>query len=257
MSDDLFQLAGKRALVIGGGLGMGKASSEILSRVGVSVAVLDIDAARAKTVADAIAGRGGTAVPFSADVLDFKQAPSVIAAAADALGGLDILVNIVGMAGWAPAIDMTEDVFELDLSRNLRYQFWWSQAFARRLGDQGQGGAIVSIASVSGLRGAPKHAAYGAAKAGLMALTRTLAVEWADRGIRVNAIAPGSIKTDRMQGGPDAGERNNVIPMGRRGDQTEIAKAVLFLTSDLASYVTGHTLVLDGGVMAKFPFPGF
>ena len=122
--------------------------------------------------------------------------------------------------------------------------------------EQGTGGAIVSIASVSGLSSAPLHAAYGAAKAGLIALTRTLAVELASSGIRVNAVAPGAVLTPRVaerQTEERRAESARSIPMARYAEPEEIAKAVVFLASDLASYVTGQTLVVDGGATAQFP----
>lgn len=252
---DLFGLEGKRALVVGGGLGMGKASAELLASVGVAVAVLDIDEARAANVADAINAAGGQAVPLSADVLNGAGAQQAVSDAARLLGGLDILVNIVGQASFVPLAEMTMETWDLDLNRNLKYVFAVGQAFARLDVPGGAQRSIVSIASVSGLNSAPGHAAYGAAKAGLMSLTRTMAQEWGKLGIRVNAIAPGAIKTDRNQGTPELEATvGAVAPLQRRGRQEEIARAVLFLASDLASYVTGNTLLVDGGVQTRNPF---
>ena len=253
---DLFKLQGKRALVVGGGLGMGRASAELLAAVGARVAVLDIEESRAQTVAGAIRERGGEALALAADALEPAGAQAAVQRAAERFGGLDILVNIVGQAGWASALRMTPEQWDQDHSRNLRYVFFTCQAFARLPAPVEGTRAIVSIASISGMNSAPGHASYGAAKAGLMSLTRTLAQEWGKLGIRVNCIAPGAIRTDRSQGTPahDTSVAANA-PLGRRGDQTEIAKAALFLVSDLASYVTGHALLVDGGVQTNYPFP--
>lgn len=254
-ANEFFKIQGRRALVVGGGLGMGKASSQILASAGAEVGVLDVDLARAESVANAVTAAGGKAHALQSDILDAGNALRAVNAACERLGGLDILVNIVGQAAWSPAIDMPIAMFDSELTRNLRYVFTTAQAFAK-LPATGNPRAIVSIASISGMNSAPNHAAYGAAKAGLMSLTRTLAQEWGPLGIRVNCIAPGSIRTDRSQGTPES-ERilTEHSPLQRKGVQEEIAKAVLFLASDLSSYVTGHTLLVDGGVQTNYPFP--
>lgn len=254
--NDLFKLQGKRALVVGGGLGMGRASAQLLAEVGARVAVLDIEEGRAQAVAGGIEERGGEALALAGDALDPVGVQAAVQRAAEQFGGLDILVNIVGQAGWGSALAMTPVQWDQDQSRNLRYVFFSCQAFARLPAPAAGARAIVNIASISGMNSAPGHASYGAAKAGLMSLTRTLAQEWGRLGIRVNCIAPGAIRTDRSQGTPahDTAVATHA-PLGRRGDQTEIAKAALFLVSDLASYVTGHTLLVDGGVQTNYPFP--
>jgi NAD(P)-dependent dehydrogenase (short-subunit alcohol dehydrogenase family) len=149
---------------------------------------------------------------------------------------------------------MTPEQWELDHRRNLRHFFFTARAVAGSLIRREKPGAIACIASVSGLQSAPHHASYGAAKAGLMNLVRTMAVEWAPHDIRVNAIAPGSIATPRIPDTPEARERHrqSLIPMKRRGTTDEIGKVATFLVSDLASYVTGHTVPVDGGWMAMF-----
>jgi NAD(P)-dependent dehydrogenase (short-subunit alcohol dehydrogenase family) len=256
MTTDLFGLAGKKALVVGGGLGMGKASAQLLAQVGAHVAVLDIDEARAANVANGINDEGGKALPLTGDALDPSKAAELVRAAAMGLGGLDVLENIVGQAAWGRALETTIDTFDAEITRNLRYVFTTAQAFARLPARADAPRAIVSIASISGMNSAPGHVAYGAAKAGLMSMTRTMAQEWGPLNIRVNCVAPGAIRTDRSQG---TAAQDAVIsehaPLGRRGQQEEIAKAVLFLASDLASYVTGHTLLVDGGVQTNYPFP--
>jgi NAD(P)-dependent dehydrogenase (short-subunit alcohol dehydrogenase family) len=256
MSDELLGLRGRNALVVGGGLGIGRATCEQLAGAGMNVAVLDREPDRAAHVAAAIAALGVTSLPIAADVLESGAAEDAVSGAASALHGLDLLVNVVGLAVRSPLLEMTEEEFDLDLSRNLRYQFRFGRAFATQRGSSDAGRAIVNVASIGGLAASPGLAAYGAAKAALISLTKTMAVEWAGRGIRVNGIAPGSIVTDRFQGTPELNAmRAQAIPMGRLGAQAEIAKAVLFLASDLASYVTGHILVVDGGVTSMSALP--
>jgi 3-oxoacyl-[acyl-carrier protein] reductase len=251
--EDLFGLTNKRAMVVGGGLGIGRASSELLGRAGASVAVVDVERERAESVAGALTAAGSTAAGLVVDVLDANQGPEAVTAACERLGGLDILVNVVGRSTYKPLLEMDEAHFSTDLDRNMRYVLRVCRAFANKLVELGHGGAIVNIASVAGLRASPGNAGYGAAKAALISLTRSMAVEWAAHGIRVNCIAPGVISTDhwvssRGEGAAaEAAERAAAVPMRRVGTQEEVAKAVLFLASEMSSYITGETLILDGG----------
>lgn len=254
MVEPLFGLEGKKALVVGGGQGMGEQSSRLLARQGCDVAVLDIIPERAQRVATLVAQTGRRGIPVIADVLDDATIPAFVAEAERELGGIDVLVSIVGQAWFGNTLEITFDEWDLDHRRNLRYFFFTAQQVARRMVDRGGGGAMVCISSISGLSSAPKHPSYGAAKAGLSNLVRTLATEWARYGIRVNAIAPGSINTPRF---PETEENRiatarGMIPFKRRGSTEEIGKAVLFLASDLASYVSGVTLSVDGGWAAAF-----
>jgi NAD(P)-dependent dehydrogenase (short-subunit alcohol dehydrogenase family) len=257
MLDEILGLTNKRAVVVGGGLGIGRASAELLARAGAEVAVVDIERDRADQVAAAIVAGGGSAVPLVADVLDREHGGDAIDIAAERLSGLDILVNVVGRSTYQPLIDMDDAHLSMDLDRNMRYQLRVCRAFARRLVDLGHGGAIVNIASEAGLRASPNNAGYGAAKAALISLSRSMAIEWAAYGIRVNCIAPGTIATDHWVSSrgenaeAEASQRAAVIPMQRVGGQDEVAKAVLFLASEMSSYVTGETLVLDGGSFVK------
>jgi 3-oxoacyl-[acyl-carrier protein] reductase len=236
---------------------MGKASAELLAAAGAQVVVLDLDETHARLVADRIVGDGGEAWPLVADVLDPAAATEAVQEAARLVGGgLDILINIVGSGAWGPALEMSPDMdtWDLDQARNVRYVFCTAQAFAKLPATEDSPRAIVNIASINGLNSSPKLVAYGVAKAGLISLTRTLAQEWGPMGIRVNCIAPGVIRTDR-----DVSELDELVravaPLRRRGDVTEIAKVVLFLASDLASYVTGDMVLVDGGLQTNFPFP--
>ncbi len=252
MDSSLFQLEGKAALVVGGGQGMGESTAKFLARAGCGVAVADVLKERADRVANAVADLGQPSASIVGNVLDDSQVKEVVTRAERELGGLDVLVTIVGQASFNSLLDMTPEQWDLDHSRNLRYFFMTAREVARSLLARGKPGAMVCVSSVKGLQSAPHNAAYGAAKAGLVNLVRTMAVEWAPYNIRVNAIAPGTITTPRI---PDTAERlervrTGHIPFKRRGTADEIGKAALFLASDLASYVTGHTLSVDGGWMA-------
>ena len=254
MDASLLGLGGKSALVVGGGQGMGESTAKFLARAGCGVAVADVVEERGDRVAGVVKELGQRSVSVVGDVLDDGQVKGIVERAEKGLGGLDVLVTIVGRASWNPILDMTPEQWELDHRRNLRYFFFIAREVARSMIDRGKPGAMVCIASVSGLQSAPSHASYGAAKAGLMNLVRTMAVEWAPHNIRVNAIAPGGIVTPRIPETPETIERSKrgLVPMKRRGTTDEIGKAALFLASDLASYVTGHTLPVDGGWMAAF-----
>lgn len=253
---DLFGLAGKRGLVVGGGYGMGRATARLLSSVGVAVAVVDLDPARAAEEAAVLVAGGATAVPIAADVTQPGDAARAVGEAWGGLGGLDLMVNIVGRNSWSSLLDLEPEMLETVLSRNLRHHFYLGRAFVGALRDAGHPGSIVMVASVSGTRAAPNHAAYGASKAALIALTKSMAAEWGPLGIRVNSIAPGTTRTDRNQWSEEIEQRAaRTVPLGRVGDQTEIANAALFLASDLASYITGQTLVVDGGATVLAPSP--
>jgi NAD(P)-dependent dehydrogenase (short-subunit alcohol dehydrogenase family) len=250
--DDLFGLAGKKAVVIGGGLGMGRATARLLSQVGALVAVVDLERERADEVASEI-----KAVPIAADVTKRAEAERAVQEAAKALGGLDLMMNMVGRNTYVSLMEMSEEQLERVLSVNLRHHLYCETEFARALQAAGHGGAIVNVSSVSGVRASTNHAAYGFAKAALISLTKTAAIEWAPLGIRVNSIAPGSIRTDRNNHSAEMeAAAGKIIPMGRYGDQTEIAKVALFLLSDLSSYITGQTIVVDGGItISSEPVP--
>jgi len=249
--DDLFGIQGKKALVIGGGLGMGRATARLLSQAGAQVAVVDLEPDRANAVAAEI-----KAVAITADVTRRDEAERAVAQADSLLGGLDLMMNMVGRNTYVSLMEMTEEQLETVLSRNLRHHLYCETAFARTLQAAGHGGAIVNVSSVSGLHASTNHAAYGFAKAALISLTKTMAIEWAPLGIRVNSIAPGSTRTDRNNHSAESeAEAGKIIPLGRYGDQTEVAKVALFLLSDLSSYVTGQTIVMDGGITIK-PWSG-
>jgi len=249
-------LDGRRALVAGAGQGIGRACALALAEAGARVACLDVDPTRAEQVAAELRAAGADATAISGDARRRPDVEAAVAGAAEKLGGVDVCVDIIGEARWGRVLELSDEDWDASFDLVLRHLFLLAQAVGRRMVDQRTGGSIVSIASVSGLSSAPRHAAYGAAKAGVIALTRTLAVELAESGVRVNAVAPGAVLTPRVAQSQTAerrAESARSIPMGRYAAPEEIARPVVFLASDLASYVTGQTLVVDGGATAQFP----
>ena len=246
---DLIDLGGRRAFVTGGAGGIGAAISRRLVEAGATVTIGDI----AVDVADAAAAMGATGV-----LCDITDAGQVDAALDVASGGhdLDILVNNAGIfPTTGPMLDATDGFVHRMLDVNVRAQFSVARESAKRMGG---GGSIVSLASIAGLGGGANISAYSASKAAVIALTRAFAIELGPRGIRVNAIAPGIIETPGVQeqlaplraGGIDIDKRIAANPVGIAGQPDHIARAALFLVSDLAEFVSGHTLVVDGGATA-------
>ncbi|MYA00939.1 MAG: SDR family oxidoreductase [Chloroflexi bacterium] len=248
----LFNLEGKSALIVGGGEGISLSTARLLAQEGCGIAVADIDAGRAIHVAAEVDLLGQPSVSFAADMLDDVQVATVFERAEQELGGIDLLITIIGQGSFNPITDMTTAQWDRDHRMNLRYFFLNAQLVARSMIARGAPGSIVCISSVEGMQSAPNHASYGAAKAGLINLVRSMAVELAPHHIRVNSVAPGSIATPRIPASPERVKRTaeGLIPFKRLGTTDEVAKAVLFLLSDMASYVTGHTLLVDGGWMS-------
>jgi NAD(P)-dependent dehydrogenase (short-subunit alcohol dehydrogenase family) len=246
----LLRLDGKRFVVVGAGQGIGRQAAHALASVGASLICVDNRDDLAKEIADEVGG-----IPFVGDATSRDDAERAVALAASEFGGLDGLVDIVGMAKYGDAITTSDEDWNWHFDIVLRHAFVFSQAAANAMRD---GGCMVFVASVSGISSAPRHAAYGAAKAALMSWVRSLAVELGPSGIRVNAVAPGVVWTPRVsqylgEKGREGQSRN--APLGRVALPQDIASGILFLASDLASYVTGQTLVVDGGVGVKFPYP--
>ncbi len=246
---DQLRLDGRCFILIGAGQGIGRQTAHALSQAGARVFCIDNQEALAKEIADEI---GGSA--YVADARRREDVERAVAAAVAEFGQLDGLVDIVGMAKYADLLDITDEDFDWSFEMSLRHAFMFSQAAGRAMTS---GGSMVFVASVSGITSAPRHAAYGAAKAGLMSWVRSLAVELGPRGVRANAVAPGVVWTPRVS--QIVGERGReaqaaIAPLNRVALPADIASAILFLASDLSSYVTGQTLVVDGGVGVKFPY---
>jgi NAD(P)-dependent dehydrogenase (short-subunit alcohol dehydrogenase family) len=250
---DLQRLDGRKFVVIGAGQGMGRQTCHALLQAGAAqIVCVDIEQDRAADIAQEL----GIGIPWAGDVTKRADAQRLGEFAQEQLGKIDGFVDIVGMARWASVMEMDDENWDWSHDMNVRHAFLVSQELGRRMVESG-GGTMVFIASVSGLSAAPMHAAYGAAKAGLMAYVQSLAVELGPLGVRANAVAPGVILTPRMEIAYTDEQRvanDAVVPLGRMGRPADIAGAALFLTSDLSSFISGRTIVVDGAVDAKFPY---
>lgn len=243
------QFVGKVALMAGGGSGIGRATCEIFVQRGGSVVVADINQAAAKAVAEAIARQGSRAEACGCDVTRWDEVQAAVEAARRLFGRLDVLINCAGILRSHILEETPEEEWNEVLKVNLTGAFLLTKAAMRAMRQQG-GGAIVHIASRMAIRVKEEHGAYAASKAGILQLTQMAALEGAPHAIRVNCVCPGFIDTPmtRIGYGEAAFEAwNRVCPLGRAGRPEDVAKAVLFLVSDEASFITGVALPVDGG----------
>jgi 3-oxoacyl-[acyl-carrier protein] reductase len=251
---DMFSLNGRVALVTGASSGLGVQFAKALADNGAAVALVARRADRLKSLKDEIEEKGGRAVAIEADVTDHAAVARAFDAAEKAFGTVTILVNNAGIAHGGRAVEMPPEEWRKVLTTNLDAVFFWAQEAARRLLAAKKQGAIVNIASVLGLAVSKGAVAYAAAKAGVVQVTKALAVELAFKGVRVNAIAPGWFVTemndDYLSG--EAGDAiKREIPMGRFGNPGDLDGALLLLVSDAGSYITGATIVIDGGQVVQ------
>ena len=247
---ELFDLRGRVALVTGASGGLGLHFAQVLAENGASVALVARRADRLSELKKAIEAAGGRSIAVEADVTDRAAMMRAFDAAEKVFGTVTILVNNAGIAQSGRATDLTEEEWRKVLSTNLDAVFFWAQEAARRMLAAKKQGAIINIASVLGLSVAKGVAAYATAKAGVVQLTKALAVELAFKGVRVNAIAPGWFVTEMNEQylASEAGAAiKREIPMGRFGNQGDLDGALLLLVSDAGSYITGATIVVDGG----------
>ncbi len=241
-------LSNKVALVTGGSRGIGKAISSHLAGAGAKVALADVvDTAQIQASADEI---GGGAIAVSADVTNPDDCGAAVSQVEEALGPIDVLVNNAGITRDGLLIRMADADWSAVLDVNLKGVFNMTKVVVRGMMKR-RSGRVVNIASVVGITGNAGQANYSASKAGVIGFTKTIAKELASRGVLVNAVAPGFIDTDMTKALPESAREAllKLIPLSRLGSPDDVARAVLFLSSDLASYITGQVLVVDGGMV--------
>lgn len=243
---------GKVALITGGARGIGFAIAQVLAQSRAAVVLTDIDVEAGQAAAAQLEQAGAQCVFVELNTVDPDSCGNAVRQAVQHFGRLDIQVNNAGISRPMDSLEMPADLWNRIIGINLSGVFFSSQAAARQMIAQGNGGSIISLSSMAGLVGFPMRAPYCAAKAGVVALTQTLACEWAPHNIRVNAVAPGYVMTDLVRtnvasGAVDLDVVNKRTPLGRVADPVEIANVVAMLASDQASYVTGETVSIDGG----------
>lgn len=250
------RLAGKVAIVTGAGSGIGRACAVRFAREGARVAVADIDPAASAATGDEIASAGGTCLALAVNAAREADVAMLVERTISAFGTPTVLVNSAATTGFGALVDTPVEELDRVLSNNVRSTWLCSHAVVPLMRAAG-GGSIVNMASIAGIVGAPGMAAYSTSKGALITMTRTLALEHAEHGIRVNCICPGSIDTPMLRASFDrsgdaaAARARNVRrhPLGRLGTPEEVANLALFLASDEASFMTGSTCVIDGGAL--------
>ncbi len=256
-------LKGKVALVTGGGGDLGGTCCATFARAGCKIVVADLDPQRAGRTVERVSETGGEAVAAIADLTEATDVERAIATALERFGRLDVCVNNLGGSegahgGRAAFVDSDPQWWQEVWERNLLSTFLCSRAAARAMIELGSPGAIVNVTSMSALRSSEGNSPYGAAKAGIGALAITLATELAQHRIRVNCVAPTAINTEKLRTMPPEWLKRTAdgIPLGRVAEPEDVANVALFLASDLAAFVTGHTVMCDGGVSCTTMRPG-
>jgi NAD(P)-dependent dehydrogenase (short-subunit alcohol dehydrogenase family) len=249
-----FDFTGKVAIVTGAANGIGAACARLFAGSGAAVALWDVDAAAAQALAAELAAAGARAQGFACNVARSAEVAAALAATVAAFGRVDVLVNNAGIFRAAEFLDIAEADWDAVIDVNLKGAFLVGQAVAREIA-RGGGGAIVNMSSVNGVTAIPNIASYNASKGGIDQLTRVMALALADRAIRVNAVAPGTIATELAQkavlGSAEAAARiMSRTPLRRLGQPEEVAAVCAFLASDAASYMTGEVVYVDGGRLA-------
>ncbi len=261
--NELISLAGKRAIITGGAMGIGFAISCRLAEAGAAVLIADIDNDEAQKAVENLTSQGYKATSVHCDVSQAESVKNMVSTAVERMGGVDILVNDAGIYPRIPLPEMTADSFEKVIAVNLTGTFLCSREVSLRMIEQRQGGCIINIASIDSIHPSSKGlSAYDASKGGVLTLTKSLALELGQHDIRVNAIAPGGIMTRGVRSHlvkPSKEETKaqlkelkafiSRMALGRMGDADDVARVALFVASDLASYMTGDLIVVDGGYL--------
>jgi NAD(P)-dependent dehydrogenase (short-subunit alcohol dehydrogenase family) len=251
-------LKGRVALVTGGGSGIGQGIAEQYLALGATVAIVSRNAERLESAASSLRAQSAAEVAtFQADVRNYEQVAAAVDAVVKRFGSLDILVNNAAGNFFCPTAEMSSNAWRTVIDIDLNGTFHGCRAAYTHLRKSNWGGSIISIITMQALSGWPGAAHAAAAKAGILSLTRTLAVEWAGEGIRVNAISPGPIGDTEgakriYEDRGRADQERNRVALGRFGKKQEVANAAAFLASDLASFVTGENLIVDGGRWLKY-----
>jgi NAD(P)-dependent dehydrogenase (short-subunit alcohol dehydrogenase family) len=251
------KLTGKVALVTGGGGGIGRATCLAYAQEGAKVAVVDIDEAAARRVADELTALGSEAIAIATDVARNDQVAAMVDEVVARFGRLDIAFNNAGIdIEHEPLAKATEETFDRLMSVNVKGVWLCMKHEIVQMLKQGGGGAIVNTSSIGGMIGAPRQPIYGTTKHAVLGMTKAAAVEYGRKGIRVNAVCPGVIRTEMMERAVARDPRRQAYieqahPIGRMGEAEEIARAVVFLSSDDAGFVLGHSLMVDGGFVAR------
>ena len=246
----LFSLEGKVAIVTGSGRGIGRTTALMMAQAGAAVTVLARTAEDVEKTASEIRAQGGKALAVPTDVRVSEQVSNMMGKTLEEFGRIDILVNNAGTSFPVPTLQLSEGAWDALVRENLKPAFLCSKAVAETMIKQG-GGSIVNISSTEGMRSAATNAAYAASKAGIINLTKSLAVEWAQHSIRVNCICPGFIwnpgMDQAMEQDANLKDKLDTVPMKRIGGQEEIGAGVIYLASDASTYTTGAVLAIDGG----------
>jgi NAD(P)-dependent dehydrogenase (short-subunit alcohol dehydrogenase family) len=252
-----YGLADKVTLITGAASGIGRATAELFASIGARVVASDVDAEGGSATVERLSKAGHEAMFVAADVTDDEALGALVATAIDGFGRLDCAANCAGVgAGHAPTHEYPDELWDRVVEINLRGTWLAMRREIDAMLRQGSGGTVVNVASTLGLRGSAFASPYSASKHGVIGLTRTAAVEYAAAGIRVNAVCPGAIDTPMMDETFERfpGFREALIgfvPMGRMGRPEEVAQAIAWLSSDGASFVTGETLTVEGGLLSK------
>lgn len=248
---EIFSLDGKCAVITGAGGAIGSTIAKALSAAGAKVFLQDVNQNGITTVANEIRKSGGISFGYANDLSDVTTIEKMISVAADQLGGIDILINCAGINRRKPITEVTHQDFDAIVAVNMKAVFFTSQAVYPFMKMRG-GGSIVNISSITSRYSFAMGSVYAATKASISAMARSFSLEWVSDGIRVNSMEPGYVKTEFTRpvwGEPHRAEWfKRFVPMGRLGNPEELVGAVLYLASDASSYVTGQTIVLDGGL---------